>query len=185
MFYVPETSGLTNLRIQYSNIQGGEGVYNEFSNLILNDMISITDIDPQFCDSSNHLFNLRENSPCQSFSDQGGIIGGYQLSCDFVSIKEYDIQPNSIQIYQNYPNPFNPITSIRFFVPNNIKYQLIVYSVQGHLIKLIDKGVGKDNFKTLNWNATNNRGQKVPSGFYIVRLQADTHSRNIKMLLLK
>ncbi|MFL3007788.1 MAG: DUF1565 domain-containing protein [Candidatus Neomarinimicrobiota bacterium] len=185
VFYVPETSGLTNLGIQYSNIQGGESVYNEFSNLILDDIISITDVDPQFCDPSNNLYNLSESSPCQSSSDQGGIIGGYDSSCDFVSLKDYDIQPNKIQLHQNYPNPFNPITNIKFFVPKNTKYELIVYNIQGHYIKFIDKGIGKDKFKTLDWNATNSHGQKVPSGVYIVSLEAGFHSKNIKMLLLK
>ena len=77
------------------------------------------------------------------------------------------------------------ITNIKFFVPNNFRYELIVYNVQGNYIKFIDKGIGKDKFKTLDWNATNNHGQKVPSGVYIVRLEAGVHSKNIKMLLLK
>ena len=49
---------------------------------------------------------------------------------------------------------------------------------------ILDKFQTNQNI-SIDWDATNNLGQKVPSGIYIGKLETDKNSKNIKMLLLK
>ena len=183
--YIPEAGGLTTIGIQYTNIEGGESILDEFSNIILNDMVSITDMDPFFCDFNNNIFSLSIDSPCRFLSEDNGIIGAYFSECEMVSLDQDKIELDRFELSQNYPNPFNPETTINFFVPMNISYELYLFNLQGQLVKLLHKGIGKNQNISIDWDATNNLGQKVPSGIYIGKLETDKNSKNIKMLLLK
>ena len=184
-FYIPESGGITTIGIQYTNLEGGESILDEFSNVILNDMVSISDLDPLFCDFNNKIYSLSINSPCRSLSEDNGIIGAYFSDCELVSLDQNKIELDHFELFQNYPNPFNPKTTINFFVPNNIAYDFRIFNLKGKFIKLIDSGIGMNQNIFIEWDATDDLGQKVPSGFYIGKLETDNHSKNIKMLLLK
>jgi hypothetical protein len=45
--------------------------------------------------------------------------------------------PTEFHLYQNYPNPFNPETTIRFSIPETSETSLIVYDVNGRMIKIL------------------------------------------------
>ena len=45
--------------------------------------------------------------------------------------------PNHFGLNNIYPNPFNPITTIEFFVPNNMLFDLSIYNIQGRIIENI------------------------------------------------
>ena len=81
---------------------------------------------------------------------------------------------------QNYPNPFNPSTKINYSVPNGSGVKLILYDILGNQVKVLSnefKEAGNYSF-TLN-------AEGLSSGVYIVRLNAGTTNKVIKITLAK
>lgn len=82
--------------------------------------------------------------------------------------------PSEFSLSQNFPNPFNPRTNIEYSVKNPGHVRLQIYNVRGELVKtLIDQDVysaGKQ--APVSWDATNEMGMPVASGFYIYRLES-------------
>ena len=85
----------------------------------------------------------------------------------------------------NYPNPFNPSTTINFNVPNAGEVSMMIYDLQGRLIKAWTKSASDAGQYSVVWNGRNSFGRKVSSGIYIYRMKAGKFSESRKMLLLK
>ncbi len=68
------------------------------------------------------------------------------------------------------PNPMMDGGTIRFSLPATDRVGLKIYNVQGALVKtLVDRSVDAGSHR-IDWNATNDRGIKVTSGIYFIRL---------------
>ena len=101
-------------------------------------------------------------------------------------------QPNpdlNFVLFQNYPNPFNPTTSIKFTIPEYSYVTLKVYNILGkEITTLLDKELSPGSF-SIDWAAKDCNGQLLPSGIYLIRIQAvsDEYSyiNTIKTVLVK
>ena len=107
------------------------------------------------------------------------------MPCDFVSLKDYDIQPKRIQLHQNYPNPFNPTTTIRYNLLQNSLVNITIYDMMGRVVKTLVNGSQTAGFKSIQWNATNDRNEPVSAGLYLYTIQASDFRQTKKMVLLK
>lgn len=87
------------------------------------------------------------------------------------------------QLYANYPNPFNGETNIRFRIGEPTKTTLVVYDITGRVVKTIFSGELNQGEHIYRWDATDNVGNPVASGFYLVRLRTDKFYKSIKMIL--
>lgn len=85
------------------------------------------------------------------------------------------ILPETLQLQDNYPNPFNPETTIRFDLPANsdgaYEVQLTIFDITGRKVKSLVSGKYAPGSYALHWDATNDRGDKVPSGIYIYSMR--------------
>ena len=81
IIYSPETSGVTYLEASYSDIEGGQDLFSQFSNIIFTTEGGIINQDPGFCFSYDSTYSLQETSICQEASDTAGVIGAYQATC--------------------------------------------------------------------------------------------------------
>jgi len=79
-----------------------------------------------------------------------------------------------------WPNPFNPMTSIRFGLPEAQKVRVAVYDVVGRQIEVLADGVMSEGYHTLRFDAST-----LPSGIYLLRLDARGESMTHKLMLLK
>ena len=93
--------------------------------------------------------------------------------------------PKSYSLKQNYPNPFNPLTSLRYDVPNDGLVNIIVYDMMGRIVKTLVNGYQTAGFKSVQWNATNDRNEPVSAGLYLYTIQAGEFRQTKKMILLK
>lgn len=69
-------------------------------------------------------------------------------------------------VQPNYPNPFNSTTTIRYFLPFVADLECNILNIQGRVIKtytLDNCPVGQGS---VEWNATDARGNEVSSGIY-------------------
>jgi uncharacterized repeat protein (TIGR02543 family) len=99
--------------------------------------------------------------------------------------------PKTFSISQNYPNPFNPTTTIRFGLPVEAKVSLKIYnSIGEEIATLVNSEDMSAGYHNLVWNARNNNGIGLASGFYIYRITAVGHDekefiQTMKMIFLK
>ena len=96
-----------------------------------------------------------------------------------------NILPNNIVLQQNYPNPFNPITTIRYDLPEDGIVSITIYDMMGRVVKTLVNSSQTAGFKSIQWNATNNRNEAVSAGLYLYTIQAGEFRQTKKMVLLK
>ncbi len=109
-------------------------------------------------------------------SGDGSGSGGTSTNDD----DETNDQPSDFRLGQNYPNPFNPSTVIPFELAQTGNVRLAVYDVTGRQVTLLvnaSMGAGRHS---VTFNAAG-----IPSGVYIVRLEAGGRIMTNKLTLLK
>jgi Zn-dependent metalloprotease len=83
------------------------------------------------------------------------------------------------------PNPFNPQTTIRFEVPERVQASLVIYSVDGRMVRnLLDNTVEPGGY-TLAWDSRDDAGRSVSAGVYYYVLEAGSFRSTRQMVLLK
>lgn len=91
-----------------------------------------------------------------------------------------DAVPTEFSLHAAYPNPFNPQTTLGFDLAGAAHATLRVYDLQGRLVAtLVDDALPPGQF-TYTWEAHN-----LPSGAYLVRLQADGFVQTQQVVLVK
>jgi hypothetical protein len=94
--------------------------------------------------------------------------------------------PQRYALYQNVPNPFNPVTTIRFDVPGSgARITLDIYDVSGRLVTRLVDAYQSGGHKSITWDGTNRRGQRVASGVYFYRMRAGTFTATRKMVVVQ
>lgn len=118
----------------------------------------------------------------------GGDVWFYRLKqIDFDGSYEYSgtaevnhFTPLKYSLEQNFPNPFNPATTISYSVPEDGFVNLAVYNVLGQKAAELVSGQVKAGIHHVNFNA-----DKLSSGVYYYRLEAEGFISTKKMLLLR
>jgi hypothetical protein len=95
------------------------------------------------------------------------------------------VAPKLFSVSQNYPNPFNAATHIQYGLPEEADVQIRVYNVLGREVtRLLDRAQQPGSY-VMHWNGTNDRGEVVPSGLYIVVLLANENYAVRKTMMVK
>ena len=105
-------------------------------------------------------------------------------NCSQASIIE-DIAPITYNLYNAYPNPFNPITTLRYDLPEDVLVNITIYDMMGRVVKTMVNSQQNAGFKSVQWNATNDKGSPVSAGLYLYTIQAGEFRQTKKMVLLK
>jgi hypothetical protein len=95
------------------------------------------------------------------------------------------IPAQQLALHQNHPNPFNPTTTISFMLPETSHANLSVYDLEGKLVITLIDGEVEEGHKQITWDGTGSHGNRVSSGVYYYRLQAEKKVLTRKMVLLK
>ena len=93
--------------------------------------------------------------------------------------------PVNYKLFPAFPNPFNPVTTIQYDIPIDSEVLLLVYDIQGRLVKTLVNTNQSAGYKSIRWNGMNDLGQSVSAGMYFYHLQAVGYSKVRKMVLLK
>lgn len=88
--------------------------------------------------------------------------------------------PTSFSLQQNYPNPFNPQTSIPFDLRETTHVRIAVYDMLGRELGMLVNGTLQAGQHQVTWEAGD-----VPSGTYLVRMDAGGQTFTRSMILLK
>ena len=87
--------------------------------------------------------------------------------------------PGKLTLLPNYPNPFNGYTKIQFYVEEKGHVLLDVFNIVGKRVDVIADGEAH-GLVNVGWHPGN-----LPSGTYIIRLQAHGLKSFIKAVYIK
>ena len=94
-------------------------------------------------------------------------------------------RPETFALNQNYPNPFNPSTTIRFELPEAASVRLVVYDLLGREVATLLTGNYPAGAFSAVWDGRDHAGAPMPSGVYLLRLEAGAFVQTRRMTLLK
>jgi hypothetical protein len=95
------------------------------------------------------------------------------------------VNPGVFRMYPNYPNPFNPSTTIRFNLPKASHVRLSICNILGREIRVLEDGKLTEGVHEVRWDGLDVRNNTVPTGVYVVRLEAGAFLGTGKLLLMK
>ena len=98
--------------------------------------------------------------------------------------------PDTTEFLPNYPNPFNPETWIPYQLANRSTVQITIYNTQDVVVRHLDLGHQPAGYYTsrsraAHWDGRNAAGERIASGLYFYRFEADNMSVLRKMVILK
>ena len=98
--------------------------------------------------------------------------------------------PEKTRLLANYPNPFNPETWIPYQLAKGSDVEIFIYDMRGTLVRHLalghqHAGYYTEKSRAAYWDGRNTVGERVASGIYFYRLQAENTSLLRKMLILK
>ena len=92
---------------------------------------------------------------------------------------------SSFPILYNYPNPFNPVTHLRYNLPEDALVNITIYDMMGRQVSTLVSSQQTAGFKSVVWNADNDKGTSVSAGLYLYTIEAGQYRQTKKMVLLK
>jgi hypothetical protein len=93
--------------------------------------------------------------------------------------------PSAFLLHDNYPNPFNPVTNLEYDLQKEAFVSVTIYDMLGNQVTKLINQFQNSGRKSIQWDATNNKGQSVSAGVYLYRIQAGNYHETKKMVLLK
>ena len=87
------------------------------------------------------------------------------------SLKDPTAQSSSSRIESIIPNPFNNMTRITFSLDKAQNTLLVVYNLQGQVIKILADYEFSASTHELVWDGRDGSGNKVPQGIYLLKLK--------------
>ncbi len=95
--------------------------------------------------------------------------------------------PADFALAQNYPNPFNPSTAISFQLPRDTRGEITlgIFSLTGRLVRQLIKGKFAAGSHQVVWDGKDDAGERVSSGIYIYRLNAEDFTFARKLALVR
>jgi len=137
---------------------------------------------PSYKDNGNYKVYVLAYDLWEAFSSSDTV--NFTINLTQEGIKG-DLIPKVFALHQNYPNPFNPITTIKYDLPEEVHVKLVIYDIMGREIRTLVNERQQAGYKSVIWDARNNHGMQVSSGYYICVMQAGEFRKNHKMVLMK
>uniref|UniRef100_A0A7V2ZM35 T9SS type A sorting domain-containing protein n=1 Tax=Ignavibacterium album TaxID=591197 RepID=A0A7V2ZM35_9BACT len=101
-------------------------------------------------------------------------------------IEDETLSIKNFSLEQNYPNPFNPSTRISWQSPVGSRQTLKVYDILGNEIAtLLDEYKPAGKYEVEFDAAEAEHGLSLPSGIYFYKLQTESFTKTMKMVLMK
>ena len=85
----------------------------------------------------------------------------------------------------NYPNPFNSQTNFRYTVNENSDVSIVIYDVNGSVVKHLVNEYQTKGPRIVTWNVTADIGKTVSSGVYLYQAKIGGSVLTRKMIYLK
>ena len=102
----------------------------------------------------------------------------------FTEIKKAGQLPDQFWL-SNYPNPFAGITTIKFSINHQSMTKLEIFDLDGRKIRTLAEGLYPAGNNKVDWDGTNETGNKVPSGIYLYRITTKDNTITKRMVVIR
>ncbi|NIM18778.1 MAG: T9SS type A sorting domain-containing protein [Candidatus Latescibacteria bacterium] len=109
---------------------------------------------------------------------------GYLTPDPLAGITERPL-PENLLCVKVYPNPFNPSTTVLVELPRGNNVEAAIYDPAGRLIRHLWRDALPRGTSLLHWDGTNEKGNRVASGVYFLRIRSPGVTKTLKLALLK
>lgn len=149
------------------------------------------DGDPRLVSPGLLIFQLFGDSPAIDAGDpslagdpDGSVadLGPYYYP---IAVGETPDSPGLTRLLPSFPNPFNPRTQLRFELARSADVELEVLDLRGRRVRSLGGGALPMGVHSLVWDGTNDRGETVASGVYIVHLATSTFDDSQVVTLIR
>ena len=93
--------------------------------------------------------------------------------------------PPAAALQSIYPNPFNPRTAVRFYATQAGPVAVDVFDVRGALVRSLHDQADGAGWMKLAWDGRNAQGASVPSGSYLMRVEAGGRVETVRGVLVE
>lgn len=94
--------------------------------------------------------------------------------------------PEGASVMENaYPNPFNPQTYVPYHLNESSNVNIAVYDLYGRKVRTLFTGPQTAGSYQVYWHGNDEAGIRVPSGSYLIRLEAGEISEVQKVTMVK
>jgi hypothetical protein len=141
-------------------------------------------------DPQRTVWLISYHSSCQSgtfyLDAYTGVVVGGGLGIEESDEPQAHI-PRVVELMQNYPNPFNPSTVVQYNVSESggVLVTLRIYDIHGRYVRGLVNQVKEKGSHSVQWDGRNDRGEKVSSGVYLMKLEAGSTKSVRKMIMIK
>lgn len=162
----------SNMEYRFNEIGNGSEVI--LFNLSTGDTVSIVD------NCSVRITNEAR------FTNTQILIGDRAAINHHISLKRASV-PSSVYSSGPFPNPFNPVTRIRYGIPFKAPSHgfFAVYNTQGVQLLKTDLPNFVPGHHEVVWDARDDHGRAVSTGYYIGQIKIGTNKFNFKMAVVK
>ena len=108
------------------------------------------------------------------------IEAGEGASLDELLAQIQELLPDYFALHQPYPNPFNSKTTIEYAIPFDMPVELSIYNILGQRVILLVDEVENAGKHEIVWDAS-----RLPSGMYVIRLDAFGQTMTRKVMLIR
>lgn len=114
-----------------------------------------------------------------------GFVSKFNFSDIYNQVQNESKHSSEFHVDSIYPNPFNLFTSIEFSLPYSARIKLMVYSINGQRVYMMQTEKLPVGLHRFHWNGKDNFNNNVSSGVYLIKLDNGMQSLANKVLLLK
>ena len=159
---------------------------NQLTGSIPETLCNLSNLTWSQADSSSYVSTLFGNQLCPPYpSCIEDYVGEQDTSnCEQVSIIDETL-PITYNLHNAYPNPFNPVTTLHYDLPQDAMVNITIYDMMGRQVKALMSDSQTAGYKTIQWNATNDKNEPVSAGIYLYEINAGSFRKVRKMVLLK
>ncbi|NOZ62109.1 MAG: T9SS type A sorting domain-containing protein [Calditrichaeota bacterium] len=93
--------------------------------------------------------------------------------------------PLVFKLLKNFPNPFNPTTQINYELAADVFVRITILNTAGQQVRLLAHGNQKRGIHHLHWDGRNDFSCPVSGGVYFCRMQSESATSTLKMILLR
>lgn len=94
------------------------------------------------------------------------------------------LSASDARLLRNFPNPFSPRTTIAFRVEAPSAVVLEIFDLAGRHVRTLARGLYPAGESRLEWDGRTDRGERVPAGPYLYRLNVNGHVQARKLTIL-
>lgn len=115
-----------------------------------------------------------------TFANEGSFV--VTTSGNVSTAAESDETPGNFELVSNFPNPFATSTTIEYRLASPQFVEATVFNMLGERVATLQSDLASAGTHRLTWNGTTLKGDDAGAGVYLLRLNAGSESRTIRIV---